>query len=178
VLSDGSNEGNRAAFFMIGTFMAVWTILYGVVQSLAPRILKAGSRTDAEILRLANRWVGLLITVPAFLAGLVWLVPEPSNMLTSTIVLGLLVFGGIFAVNSALHSFLILSFTDAKRVTMDVGFYYMANAAGRLVGTVLSGFTYQLGGLPFCLGTAVVMIGLSWLGTAQLKTPENEEVAA
>jgi len=178
VLSDGSNEGNRAAFFMIGTFMAVWTILYGVVQSLVPRILKAGSRTDAEILRLANRWVGLLIVVPAFLAGLVWLAPAPSNLLTSTIVLGLLVFGGIFAVNSALHSFLILSFTDAKRVTMDVGFYYMANAVGRLIGTVLSGFTYQLGGLPFCLGTAVVMIGLSWLGTAQLKTPENEEVAA
>ncbi|WP_138935455.1 organoarsenical effux MFS transporter ArsJ [Roseovarius arcticus] len=176
VLSDGSNEGNRAAFFMIGTFMAVWTILYGVVQSLAPRILKAGSRTDAEILRLANRWVGLLIVVPAFLAGLVWLAPAPSNLLTSTIVLGLLVFGGIFAVNSALHSFLILSLTDAKRVTMDVGFYYMANAAGRLIGTVLSGFTYQLGGLPFCLGTAVVMIGLSSLATSQLRAREASDV--
>jgi hypothetical protein len=111
-----------------------------------------------------------LVIVPALLAGLVWLVPEPSNMLTATIVLGLLVFGGIFAVNSALHSFLILSFTDAKRVTMDVGFYYMANAAGRLVGTVLSGFTYQMGGLPLCLVTAAVMIYISWLGTAQLKT--------
>jgi hypothetical protein len=110
-----------------------------------------------------------LIIVPAFLAGLVWLVPEPSIALTTIIVLGLLVFGGIFAVNSALHSFLILSFTDAKRVTMDVGFYYMANAAGRLVGTVLSGFTYQMGGLPLCLGAAAVMIGISWLGTAQLK---------
>ena len=154
VLSDGSTDGNRTAFFMIGTFMAVWTILYGIVQGAAPRILKAAMRTDVQILALAKRWVGLLIIVPAFLAGLVWLVPEPSNMLTATIVLGLLVFGGIFAVNSALHSFLILSFTDTKRVTMDVGFYYMANAAGRLVGTVLSGFTYQIGGLPLCLGTA------------------------
>lgn len=178
VLSDGSSEGNRAAFFMIGSFMALWTILYGIVQGWAPRILKATSRTEPEILVLAKRWVGLLAIVPAFLAGLVWLVPEPSTMLTATIVLGLLLFGGIFAVNSALHSFLILSFTDAKRVTMDVGFYYMANAAGRLVGTVLSGCTYQIGGLPLCLGTAALMIALSWLGTSQLRTEQYEKVAA
>jgi uncharacterized membrane protein len=178
VLSDGTTEGNRAAFFMIGTFMAVWTILYGFIQGSAPRILKAALRTDVQILALAKRWVGLLIIVPAFLAGLIWLVPESSNVLTATIVLGLLVFGGIFAVNSALHSFLILSFTDAKRVTMDVGFYYMANAAGRLVGTVLSGFTYQMGGLSLCLTTAAVMIGLSWLATSQLNAPKTDKAAA
>jgi hypothetical protein len=169
-LSDGSPEGNRTAFFMIGTFMAVWTILYGVVQGLAPRILRAASRTDAEILAQAKRWVGMLILVPLVLAGLIFLVPTPSGMLTAAIVLGLLVFGGVFAVNSALHSFLILSFTDAKRVTMDVGFYYMANAAGRLVGTFLSGLTYQLGGLSLCLCTAAAMLVLSWLGTMQLRT--------
>lgn len=177
VLSDGTTESNRTAFFMIGTFMAAWTILYGIVQGSAPRILKAASQSDAEILALAKRWVGLLIIVPAFLAGLVWLVPEPSNVLTATIVLGLLVFGGTFAVNSALHSFLILSLTDAKRVTMDIGFYYMANSVGRLVGTVLSGFTYQMGGLSLCLGTAAVMIGLGWLGTSQLKAPKTDKVA-
>ncbi|MBB3995414.1 hypothetical protein GGR95_003070 [Sulfitobacter undariae] len=169
VLSDGSEEGNRAAFFMIGTFMAVWTILYGIVQGWAPRILRAASRSEVEILALAKIWVGVLILVPATLAALVWFTPEPSVALTVTIVLGLLAFGGIFAVNSALHSFLILSFTDAKRVTMDVGFYYMANAAGRLVGTVLSGLTYQIGGLPFCLAAAALMIAFSWFGTAQLK---------
>lgn len=178
VLSDGSADANRAAFFMIGTFMAVWTILYGIAQGSAPRILRAASRTDAQILALAKRWVGLLAIVPAGLASLVWFVPEPSTPVTITIVLGLLVFGGIFAVNSALHSFLILSFTDAKRVTMDVGFYYMANAAGRLVGTLLSGVTYQIGGLPFCLGTAAVMIGLSWIGVGQLKVLGHEKVAA
>ena len=178
VLSDGTIESNRTAFFMIGTCMAVWTILYGIVQGLAPRILKAASRSDAEILLLAKRWVGLLIIVPAFLAGLVWLGPQPSNLLTAIIVLGLLVFGGTFAVNSALHSFLILSLTDAKRVTMDVGFYYMANSVGRLVGTVLSGFTYQMGGLSLCLGTAAVMISLGWLGTSQLKALKNDKVAA
>lgn len=172
VLSDGSTEGNRAAFFMIGTFMAGWTILYGFVQGAAPRILRATARTEADLLAQAKRWVGALIIVPAALAGLVWLTPDPSATLTGTIVLGLLIFGGIFAVNSSLHSFLILSFTDAKRVTMDVGFYYMSNAAGRLVGTVLSGATYQIGGLPLCLGTAAVMIALSLIGMVQLR-PQN-----
>ncbi|MGB3246316.1 MAG: organoarsenical effux MFS transporter ArsJ [Sulfitobacter sp.] len=176
VLSDGSEAGNRTAFFMIGTFMAVWTILYGLVQGWAPKILKAATRTEAEILIQANRWIALLLIVPACLAIVVWLVPEPSNTLTVTVVLGLLVFGAIFAVNSALHSFLILSFTDAKRVTMDVGFYYMANAAGRLFGTVLSGFTYQLGGLSLCLGTAAIMISLSWLCTSQLNARTAPQV--
>ncbi|GHA51359.1 MFS transporter permease [Amylibacter ulvae] len=174
VLSDGSHDGNRSAFFMIGSFMAVWTILYGIVQGYAPRILRAANRTHGEILAQAKRWVALLIITPAVLAALVWVFPEPSNALTITIVIGLLIFGAIFAVNSSLHSFLILSFTDAKRVTMDVGFYYMSNAAGRLVGTVLSGATYQLGGLPLCLGTAAIMIAISWIATAQLRSnPTN-----
>ncbi|OIQ32515.1 MAG: MFS transporter [Alphaproteobacteria bacterium MedPE-SWcel] len=178
VLSDGSHDGNRAAFFVIGTFMAVWTILYGVVQGNAPRILRASMLTDAEILIRARRWAAMLAIVPAALASLVWLTPEPSAALTGTIIGGLLAFGGIFAVNSSLHSFLILSFTDARRVTMDVGFYYMSNAAGRLVGTVLSGVTYQLGGLALCLGTAAVMILLSWAATTRLRTPENHGIPA
>jgi hypothetical protein len=178
VLSDGSEAGNRSAFFVIGSFMAVWTILYGVVQGWAPRILGAGSRSDAQILMQAKVWVGTLASVPALLAALVWVAPAPSNPLTVTLILGLLVFGVIFAVNSALHSFLILSFTDTKRVTMDVGFYYMSNAAGRLVGTVLSGFTYQLGGLALCLGTAAVMICISWLATLQLQYRAQDKVVA
>ena len=88
--------------------------------------------------------------------------------LTNTLVLGLLFFGGVFAINSALHSYLILAFTKAERVTMDVGFYYMANAAGRLSGTVLSGVTYQLGGLPLMLGTATLMVGASALLAGRL----------
>lgn len=178
VLSDGSVDSKRAAFFMIGTFMAVWTILYGVVQGWAPRILRAASRTETQILDQAKRWASGLIAVPLLLAALVWITPEPSTTLTITIVMGLLVFGGIFAVNSALHSFLILNFTDKNRVTMDVGFYYMANAAGRLIGTLLSGLTYQIGGLATCLGTAAVMITLSWLCVAQLKSPQTLKATA
>jgi len=173
VLSDGSVESKRDAFFMIGSFMAVWTIFYGAVQGWAPKILRATGRTELETLTQARHWNLALIVVPALLAALVWITPAPSPALTVTIVIGLLVFGAIFAVNSALHSYLILSFTDAKRVTMDVGFYYMSNAAGRLVGTLLSGFTYQLGGLALCLGTAALMLALSALGTAQLRPSQT-----
>ena len=84
------------------------------------------------------------------------------------VVVGLLAFGLVFALNSAVHSYLILAFTNTERVTMDIGFYYMANAAGRLIGTVLSGLTYQIGGLPLCLGTAALMIALSWLSIGRI----------
>ena len=172
VLSDGSTAGNRNAFFLIGTFMAVWTILYGIVQANAPRILRAHARSGPDMLSLAKRWVGMLLIVPITLATLVFVFEEPSSALTMAIVGGLLVFGAIFAVNSALHSYLILRFTHADRVTMDVGFYYMSNAAGRLVGTVLSGAAYQIGGLSLCLATAGAMIGLSWVTVAQLRADE------
>ena len=168
VFSDGSDEGNRTAFFAIGAFMALWTISYGIVQGWAPHFLKAQSRTDAQMLIQAKRWVSFLVYVPTLLAIFVWFSTEPSKALTATIILGLIVFGIIFAVNSSLHSFLILSFTNTDRVTMDVGFYYMANAAGRLMGTILSGLTYQFGGLPLCLCTAAVMIAFSLLATSKL----------
>jgi hypothetical protein len=99
---------------------------------------------------------------------LVWWAATPAPWLTATIIAGLLVFGAIFAVNSALHSYLILAFTETKRVTMDVGFYYMANATGRLLGTLLSGATYQMGGLPLCLATAAAMVGLSRLAAGRI----------
>ena len=172
VLSNGSEAGDRQAFFLIGTFMAAWTVLYGVVQSMAPRILgKAKSLSNTGLIAQARHWTAALILIPATLAALVWITPNPSITLTSAIVFGLLIFGAIFAVTSSLHSYLILSFTDAKRVTMDVGFYYMANAAGRLAGTVLSGAMYQLGGLALCLATAAIMIGLSWCAATQLQAP-------
>lgn len=172
VLSNGSEAGDRQAFFLIGTFMAAWTVLYGVVQSMAPRILgKAKSLSNTGLIAQARHWTAAVILIPATLAALVWITPNPSITLTGAIVFGLLIFGAIFAVTSSLHSYLILSFTDAKRVTMDVGFYYMANAAGRLVGTVLSGAMYQLGGLALCLATAAIMIGLSWCAATQLQAP-------
>jgi hypothetical protein len=174
VLSDGTEAGNRTAFFMIGSFMAVWTILYGAVQASAPRLLHAATRTEADIVAEARRWAGLLLFIPALLAALVWLAGAPAPWVTVALVAGLLVFGAVFAVNSSLHSYLILHFAQATRVTMDVGFYYMANAVGRLLGTLLSGLTYQRGGLPLCLATAAAMVALSWIGASRLRAHDNK----
>jgi hypothetical protein len=169
VLSDGTEAGNRVAFFVIGSFMAVWIILYGAVQAAAPRLLRAKSRGAAAMVPAARGWALALFVVPALLAATAAIAGAPSPWLTTVLVAGLLVFGAIFAVNSSLHSYLILAFTEDSRVTMDVGFYYMANAAGRLLGTVLSGASYQLGGLPLCLGTAAAMVALSAWGAGHLR---------
>ncbi|MEO1455515.1 MAG: MFS transporter, partial [Pseudomonadota bacterium] len=177
VLSDGTVEGNRAAFFTIGTFMAVWIILYGAVQAAAPNILKAASRPESELIVSARWWVAALVAIPALLAALVWAAGEPAPWLTATLIMGLLVFGALFAINSSLHSYLILAFTSAERVTMDVGFYYMANAGGRLMGTVLSGLSYQIGGVALCLAVAAGMLVLSWLAAGRLRAGP-EAVAA
>jgi hypothetical protein len=174
VLSDGSVAGNRTAFFMIGTFMAMWIILYGAVQAAAPNVLRAQTRPAAELIGAARQWAWGLACVPAILTFAAVVSAGPQIWLTVTLVLGLLIFGAIFAINSALHSYLILSFSEAERVTMDVGFYYMANAAGRLLGTLLSGLTFQAGGLPLMLGTATVMVALSALASGRLDSAVTE----
>ena len=176
VLSDGTTQGNRTAFFLIGTFMAVWVILYGLVQANAPYILRAKMRSTAELIASARGWAWALAIVPAVLAVAALVANGPQYWLTFSVVAGLLVFGALFAVNSSLHSFLILSFTKAERVTMDVGFYYMANAAGRLIGTLASGVSYQVGGLPLMLGIAAGMVSLSAVAVSFL-TPEEGQAA-
>jgi hypothetical protein len=168
VLSDGTPEGRRAAFFLIGGFMALWIIAYGAVQAAAPRLLNAKGKPEAEIISKAITWAGWLTPIPFALAAAAWMTGEPALWLTLTLVAGLLLFGYVFAVNSAVHSYLILAFAGEGRVTMDVGFYYMANAAGRLLGTLLSGVSYQIGGLPLCLATAGLMAAASWLSARRL----------
>ncbi|WP_338144772.1 organoarsenical effux MFS transporter ArsJ [Fertoeibacter niger] len=168
VLSDGTPEGRRWAFFLIGGFLALWIIAYGAVQAAAPRILNAKGKPEAAIVAGAIRWAGLLVPIPFALAALAWTAGAPANWLSLSIVAGLLLFGFVFAINSAVHSYLILAFTSAERVTRDVGFYYMSNAAGRLVGTLLSGVSYQVGGLPLCLATAGIMAAASWISVRRL----------
>ncbi len=169
VLSDGTPDGRRAAFFLIGGFMALWIIAYGAVQAAAPKLLAAKGKPEAAIVAKAIAWAGWLVPIPFALAAAAATVTAPALWLTLTLVAGLLLFGFVFAINSAVHSYLILAFSDADRVTMDVGFYYMANAAGRLVGTLLSGISYQLGGLPLCLATAGVMAAASWISARRLR---------
>ena len=179
VLSDGTEEGARAAFFQVGTFMAVWIIAYGAVQAAAPRLLRARGRPTAAIVGMGRFWTGLLTLIPAALAlAAASTGGAPADWLTATLIAGLLAFGAAFALDSSLHSYLILAFAKAERVTMDVGFYYMSNAAGRLLGTVLSGLSYQLGGLAACLGTAAAMVALSWVCMLWLGKGEAAEAAS
>ena len=130
----------------IGTFLALWIIGYGLVQSLAPFITgkKAGKVPGRWA---AVGWAFVLCLIPALLAKLLPL-PFPTETLLVSV---LLLFGAVFAVNSSLHSYLIVSYAKADGVSLDVGFYYMANAMGRLIGTLLSGYLYQTQGLEACL---------------------------
>ncbi len=130
----------------IGTFLALWIIGYGLVQSVAPFI------TGKKAGKVPGRWAAVgwafaLCLIPALLAKLLPL-PFPTETLLVSV---LLIFGAVFAVNSSLHSYLIVSYAKADGVSLDVGFYYMANAMGRLIGTVLSGYLYQTQGLEACL---------------------------
>ncbi len=169
VLSDGSPDGRRAAFFLIGGFMALWIIAYGAVQAAAPGLLAAKGRPESEIVAKAIGWAAWLVPIPFALALAAWIAGAPAPWLSLLIIAGLLAFGFVFAVNSSVHSYLILAFSRDERVSQDVGFYYMANAAGRLVGTLLSGVSYQIGGLPLCLATAGVMAALNWLSARRLR---------
>ena len=170
VLSDGTAEGRREAFFLIGSFLALWIIAYGFVQGMAPRLLGGKTQPLETITQRAILWAGLLIPIPFALALAAWAWEGPSPVLSAILIAGLLLFGFVFAVNSSVHSYLILAFGDEGQITRDVGFYYMANAAGRLIGTFLSGASYQFGGLPLCLATAGVMAALSWWAARRLQS--------
>lgn len=136
-----------------GSFMAVWVMGYGLVQGIAPGITGTGSHLIQSRLPLVL-WSALLLLTSILLALAVTYQWHPQLSL----VIGLMVFGGIFAVNSSLHSYLIVAFAREEGASMDVGFYYMANAMGRLTGTVLSGWAFQWGGLTACLWTSSLFI--------------------
>ena len=142
----------------VGAFLASWVIGYGFFQSVAPRFTgSAGGRVPDGI--TAFRWAAVLSLAPAAIA----LAMALGVGADASLLVGLMVFGILFAVNSALHSFLIVSYAREEGVSLDVGFYYMANAMGRLLGTVLSGWVYQTWGIGSCLWISSVLIALSAL---------------
>lgn len=150
----------------VGGFLALWIIGYGIVQASAPRLLRRSHHTHGPDGGTARLWVMLLAIMPAGIAIALQqgLDPAPS------LVIGLALFGIVFAINSAVHSFLILDYSDSDRVAMNVGFYYMANAGGRLTGTVLSGWIYQTHGLTGCLWWSVAFILMAGLLSLALPT--------
>ena len=136
--------------------MALWIIGYGIVQAMAPHITSlAGARTPDG--KSAVCWaLALTIITMVLTTGVALQLPANINLIP-----GLLLFGVVFAVNSSIHSYLVVSYADFDSVSVDVGFYYMANAAGRLMGTLLSGGLYLYGGLLTCLAMASVLLLLT-----------------
>ena len=155
-------------FWQVGGFLALWVIGYGIVQTVAPAITGT-MRGELPDGRAAFIWALLLAGLPAAIAlGL------GSDASSEAVLLGgLLLFGALFAVNSSLHSYLIVSYAKADGVSLDVGFYYMSNALGRLLGTLLSGWIYQRYGLEACLWIScgfVLLAALISMGLPRRRT--------
>jgi len=168
-LSEQNSAVNDFAFFIVGSFMAIWIIFYGIIQALVPKLKFVRNKTEKQLLEAPFRWIIILSFAPISLSLLLFLIDRTSVSSLVIMVIGLLVFAVLFAINSSLHSYLILSFTNTKRVSRDVGFYYMSNALGRLFGTILSGITYQASGLWLCLATSGFMLLISGIGAKNLK---------
>lgn len=160
---------------MVGGFLAAWTIGYGLVQAIAPSLVKRSADGLSTEVPAARLWSFLLALVPIALAGLVWL---DVAYLEWVVVLGLGVFGFAFAVNSSVHSYLILAYAGSEKAAEDVGFYYAANAAGRFMGTLLSGVLYQWGGLVLALSGSAAMLITCWLITLLLPTKKKTKSIA
>jgi predicted MFS family arabinose efflux permease len=155
-------------FLEVGGFLALWTIAYGGIQAVAPALVtRSGDGLSREI-PAARLWAGLLTAVPIVL---VFVMQVPGLWRPDIIlVCGLALFGLPFAVNSSLHSYLILAYAGSEKAAEDVGFYYAANATGRLMGIVLSGLLYQTGGMTGCLIGSAAMLAICWLVTFLLPT--------
>ncbi len=166
------------SFTQVGGYLALWIIGYGIVQASVPRLVRRSHRGQGPGGGTARFWAFLLALFPGAIAiGLQMGWPAEY-----VLVIGLILFGLVFAVNSAVHSYLILAYSDHEKVAMNVGFYYMANAGGRLLGTVLSGLIYQLDGLGGCLWwsagfvlvAALLSFGLPEIGREAVEdTPDS-----
>ncbi|MCB1757401.1 MAG: organoarsenical effux MFS transporter ArsJ [Gammaproteobacteria bacterium] len=154
-------------FMQVGGFLASWVIAYGIVQAIAPNLLRKQRHGQGPGKTEAQFWVIVLTSVPVLMAiGLHY-----SSQTEALVIIGLIFFGILFAINSSLHSYLILAYSDKDKVSMNVGFYYMANAGGRLAGTVLSGITYQAYGLQGCLWFSAGFLVLASVISMRLSDP-------
>ncbi len=152
-------------FTMVGAFLALWTIGYGLVQAAAPNVVARSADGLSREVPAARAWSAGLALVPVALAlAVMW----PVDHLDTVVVAGLALFGVAFAVNSSVHSYLVLAYAGSEKAAEDVGFYYAANALGRFIGTLLSGLLYQWGGLLYALLGSAAMLATCWLITLSL----------
>ena len=152
-------------FVAVGSFLALWTIGYGAVQAMAPAFIRRSPDGLGSEVPAARAWSLGLMAVPAILAVALGAgIAHPDIVLVG----GLALFGFAFAVNSSLHSYLILAYAGSEKVAEDVGFYYAANAAGRFIGVALSGALYQWGGIAAPLAASAALLAVCWLTTLAL----------
>jgi predicted MFS family arabinose efflux permease len=157
---------------MVGGFLAAWTIGYGAVQAFAPHLVRRSADGLSTEVPAARLWSAVLALVTVALSVAVAMqVPN----LEWVVVGGLGVFGFAFAVNSSVHSYLILAYAGSEKAAEDVGFYYAANAAGRFFGTLMSGLLYQWGGLLYALVGSAVMLSICWAVTLALPVTKPVE---
>ena len=157
---------NGWRFLEVGGFLAAWTIAYGGIQAIAPSLVTRSTDGLSREVPAARMWALILAAVPIVLAIIMHTVNVGRPDLL--VVAGLALFGLPFAVNSSLHSYLILAYAGSEKSAEDVGFYYAANAAGRLLGITLSGLLYQIAGITGCLIGSAVMLVLCWALTFAL----------
>jgi MFS family permease len=162
------------SFLEVGTFLAAWVIGYGFVQAVAPGVIRRSPDGRSTEIREARLWALVLALLPLAIIAALAAGAEPGT----AIVVGLGLFGVVFAVNSAVHSYLILAYSDGDKVALNVGFYYMANAVGRLTGSLLSGIVYQAGGLYGCLLAVGALAAASWAVTLVMPTSGFEGLVA
>jgi hypothetical protein len=154
-------------FWEVGGFMGLWVIGYGIVQGAAPALRRSWGKARAPGPGAVQFWSAVLAAIPALMAMALWRQEDPGLVIVG----GLAAFGVVFAMNSSIHSYLVLAYTDAENVSLNVGFYYMANAAGRLLGTLLSGWIYLTGGMAACLICSSGLVLLSLLSSRWLPSP-------
>ena len=162
-------------FREVGAFLGLWVIGYGIIQAAAPSLRRSWGSDKPPGTSAVRFWSAVLTAVPALIA--IALGREVNNP-SMAIVLGLAIFGVIFAMNSSIHSYMILAYADPESVSLGVGFYYMANAAGRLLGTLLSGWVYLQGGMPACLWISTLLLGFSFLSSLRLPPPPRPQMVA
>ena len=156
-------------FWEIGGFMGLWVIGYGIVQGSAPGLRRLWGQSQSPGASAVQFWSVLLTAIPALIAIALWRNADVAIAITT----GLSAFGVVFAMNSSIHSYMVLAYTDQDNVSLNVGFYYMANAAGRLVGTLLSGVVFliggsEAGGMQACLWASSLLVLLSSLVSLRL----------
>jgi predicted MFS family arabinose efflux permease len=159
-------------FSEVGGFLALWIIGYGFVQASAPGLIRKSHHGAGPDGRTALYLVGSLLLIPAVMAILLAADYSPAMVL----IIGLAIFGAVFALNSAVHSYLVVAWSDREKVSMNVGFYYMANAGGRLAGTILSGLSYQAWGMTGSLWLSAGFLLMAMLISFRLPTTKNTVV--